>query len=283
MAMSVPSEVKISGMDLAKDVIKQALWNLPTPLSLVAFKMGCSVGLFNKYFLLYDKMGRPPGVMSGPLQGVAFLPLTRGSAPIPKVLGTYEKELHPIIERLGKEPCDVLIDVGSAEGYYAVGLSKKFGIHKVYCFDLDSLAKRLLLRIAGLNGVTDRMIMKSFCRPADLQEIMKEASHPLLVCDCEGGEVELLDPEAAPELEKARILVEVHDYNGAHAVGDGIKRKFSATHDIETIGVQPRTLADVPAACRNTLTDEEGLNAMNEYRGDVPGWFYLRPKAGQQG
>ncbi len=268
-------------MDHAKDLIKQALWVLPTPLSRLAFKLGCHAGLFGSYFLIYDKLGRPPEVMDGPFQGMIFLPLTRGSVPLPKVLGTYEKELHPLLERLTKEPCDVAIDVGSAEGFYAVGLAKKFGVSKVYCFDIDKLSKRLLARIARLNEVEDRMVMRSFCRPSDLQEILADATHPLVICDCEGGEFDLLDPEAAPELAKARIIVEIHDFNGSRTIGDALKRRFAATHHIEVIGIRPRTLSDLPTACRGILTEEESLAALTEVRSDVPGWLYLSPITAQ--
>jgi hypothetical protein len=281
MVMTIPNEVEISGMDRAKDLIKRALWNLPTPLSVMAFKLGCNAGLFNKYFLIYEKLGRPPKVLSGPFQGMSFLPLARGSTPIPKVLGTYEKELHPIVERLAREPCDVLVDVGSAEGYYAVGLSRMLGVSKVCCFDLDLLSKRLLMRMARANNVADRIVLGGFCRPQDLQAIMETSTHPLVICDCEGGEMDLLDPQAAPGLSKARVLVEVHDFHGTPLIEDELTRRFAATHEIEIIRVEPRRLTDLPDACRAILTEQEGLAALSEARGEVPGWLYFRPTAGQ--
>ena len=39
---------------------------------------------------------------------------------IPRLLGTYECELHPHLAALSAEGLDCVIDVGCAEGYYAV-------------------------------------------------------------------------------------------------------------------------------------------------------------------
>src|SRR5262245_56331762 len=41
------------------------------------------------------------------------------SALFPKLLGTYERELHPVLERICKEPYEGIVNIGCAEGYYA--------------------------------------------------------------------------------------------------------------------------------------------------------------------
>ncbi len=43
-----------------------------------------------------------------------------------KLLGCYEKELHAAIFMLMKEKYDVFLNIGCAEGYYTVGLARKF-------------------------------------------------------------------------------------------------------------------------------------------------------------
>jgi hypothetical protein len=42
----------------------------------------------------------------------------------PKWLGTYELELHSIIKGILRAEYNTIIDIGSAEGYYSVGLGK---------------------------------------------------------------------------------------------------------------------------------------------------------------
>jgi hypothetical protein len=62
-------------------------------------------------------------VAGGPFQGLHY-PHRRsvGSAPLPKLLGSYESELHAALEQLLTEEHETVVDIGCAEGYYAVGL-----------------------------------------------------------------------------------------------------------------------------------------------------------------
>ena len=77
--------------------------------------------------------------------------------------------------------------------------------------------------------------------------------------DCEGGELDLLDPVAAPVLARTRMIVEVHDYGDDATIGDTLRGRFRDTHAIETIPVGPRRLEDVPGSVRALLPDEEAL------------------------
>jgi hypothetical protein len=43
------------------------------------------------------------------------------SSVLSKLLGTYESELHPVLHEILIKPYELIVDVGSAEGYYAIG------------------------------------------------------------------------------------------------------------------------------------------------------------------
>src|ERR1700749_2885028 len=61
-------------------------------------------------------------VKHGPFTGMVYpTKATRNRHVIPKLLGTYEQELHGTIETIKGRKYDVVIDIGGAEGYYAVG------------------------------------------------------------------------------------------------------------------------------------------------------------------
>jgi hypothetical protein len=57
---------------------------------------------------------------------MAYIPQAVGSALIPKLLGCYEAELHGVIACALNTTYDTIIDIGCAEGYYAVGLALHF-------------------------------------------------------------------------------------------------------------------------------------------------------------
>ena len=56
----------------------------------------------------------------------------------------------------------------------------------------------------------------------------------LVICDIEGGERELLDPEQIPALKGFDILVELHG-NVDKALPEKIISRFAESHEIERI------------------------------------------------
>ena len=64
-------------------------------------------------------------VASGPFAGMRHGDIAVGSVLTVKLLGTYEKELWPIIDQIIATAYPLIIDIGAAEGYYAVGLAMR--------------------------------------------------------------------------------------------------------------------------------------------------------------
>lgn len=46
-----------------------------------------------------------------------------GSVYLPKLLGIYEPELNRCVESLRAAKPSLIVDIGAAEGYYAIGLA----------------------------------------------------------------------------------------------------------------------------------------------------------------
>ena len=97
-------------------------------------------------------------VRHGPFAGMRYPAAESvGSALFPKLLGSYEQELHPWVERLCHNHYTEVVDVGCAEGYYAVGLALRLPGARVYAFDVSPHAMRRCADMARLNGVLDRV------------------------------------------------------------------------------------------------------------------------------
>src|SRR5512140_2013789 len=62
-------------------------------------------------------------VLSGPFKGMRYGDFSYNSALIPKLLGTYEADLHNWVGEALATGYDAVINVGCAEGYYAVGFA----------------------------------------------------------------------------------------------------------------------------------------------------------------
>jgi hypothetical protein len=66
----------------------------------------------------------PIEILDGPFTGLKFVGCSNLGTIVPKWIGTYESQLQPIIESIiGSGDYRTVIDIGAAEGYYAVGLA----------------------------------------------------------------------------------------------------------------------------------------------------------------
>jgi predicted O-methyltransferase YrrM len=273
-----------------KLAIKRLISASPAPLGRLLVRALCAAGALDPAYRVLFKLGRPDRVLTGPFTGMWFAPVTTSGSPLPKLLGTYERELHPVLERLAAEPCDTVIDVGSAEGYYAVGLTLRLRPARTFCYDIDARGHALMRRNAERNGVAERVTTGGACTPAELDRLLRGASAPLVFCDIEGHEAELLCPDLAPHLRRARVVVEVHDWAtepGAPLVSKQVRARFDPTHDVEVIAPAARTPQDFPAAAAaalpagTSLSDAERRAALNEGgRNPSTHWLLFRPRAG---
>jgi hypothetical protein len=215
-----------------------------------------------------------PKVLGGPFEGMEYITESAGSSYIPKLVGSYECELKEALTRILATRYDTVIDVGSAEGYYAVGLAMHLpGDPRVYAYDVSPGAQNLCKELAQKNGVDGKVFVHGFCDAANLQETLKGKS--LVICDCEGYEGELLDPEIAPNLAAADVLVELHDHINPSITPNLIKR-FSPSHNIVFIATKDRDPSDYPAI--NFLSPEQQQIAVSEFRNCPQQWAFLNPK-----
>ncbi len=121
---------------------------------------------------------------------------------------------------------DHIVNVGAADGYYAVGLARRCPGATVRAFEADAGQRELLTRVAAANGT--RIEVGGLAGPGDLEALPPGT---LVVMDCEGCESALLQPAA---LREATILVELHDFVEP-GVSDVIVERFGATHRVTLI------------------------------------------------
>lgn len=213
-------------------------------------------------------------VQSGPFAAMTYLPQALGSGLLPKIAGTYEAELHPVLERaIGRRPRR-LVNIGAAEGYYAVGLARRLPELAVYAFDLEPLALRRLPALAAANGVAGRVQFENRCTPARLAVLAGPGC--LVVCDCEGCEAALLDPRQAPALAAADLLVELHRA-GDPGRPEAVLARFATSHHCELIEAQPPP-GSLPPQLAARLRPEEHARVTDEGRIDGFLWAWLTPR-----
>jgi hypothetical protein len=207
-------------------------------------------------------------VAAGPFAGLQLPEAATAEHLGPYLLGVYEHELHAFWD--GLRPPSRVVNVGSKFGYYAVGLSRRFGVPAV-AFDADGWAREMTAATARANGVADRVTIRGACRRADL------AGHPpgtLLMIDCDGCEMALLAPPLPRGLDAATIVVEVHEM-AADGAGATLHAWLSSTHEIDVL---PSDEAARPAPPLEGFSDQERGLAVHEIRPPQT-WLVCRPKA----
>lgn len=218
-------------------------------------------------------------VMAGPFAGMKYVARSIGSAYEPKLLGTYELELHPLVTNLCARKFPLIINVGAGEGYYAVGMAMRCPSANVIAFEGDHAGQELIRQAAQLNGVGDRVTIKGMCAPDDLAEFLTVIVPSLLVMDVEGGELSLLQPETIPALADCHILVELHDFIHPGLSAE-IEARFRLTHRIEIIRQRGRRMDDLPL--RSRWLDRWMIRLTDEQRPTLMDWFYMQPLAERQ-
>ena len=206
-------------------------------------------------------------VLKGPFAGMRLNYEALAVHGAPKYLGTYEQELHSAVERAIELKPKVVLNVGCAEGYYAVGFALRLPDALVLAADADPKAIRAARHNAALNNVrvSDVGIIKS-------GHLDRYLTGPgcLVVMDCEGAEFELLDPTRDPILQRSHILVEVHPEFGTDSA---IAERFSKTHNIERNEPVERTLSDIPPELLTSMDFDAAL-AVNERTG-AKSWLFM--------
>ena len=97
----------------------------------------------------------------------------------------------------------------------------------------------------------------------------------LVVCDIEGGETALLDPERYPALRAMDLIVELHDSPAARP-SVVIPERFGATHDVTMVRHGGRAVA-LPALFE-PLGHLDQLLAVWEWRSGPTPWAVMRAR-----
>jgi hypothetical protein len=214
-------------------------------------------------------------VMQGPLQGLDFLRESAEGCHIAKLLGCYEQPLQPFIEVAIQKQYPIILNIGCAEGYYAVGMARRMPHTRVLAHDLNPKAQQVCAELAQKNQVSDQVLVGGLFTPADFAAY--SGQKVLLMCDIEGAERELLDPQASPALRGMDIIVESHECLISDITQLLIDR-FKATHDITLVQDDgQRQLHKLPNWFNN-LAHLDQLLATWEWRSGPTPWLVMMAK-----
>ena len=209
-------------------------------------------------------------VLGGPFKGMNFLDSVSEGCYAPKLLGLYEAELHSYIDEIVEKKPDVIINIGCAEGYYAVGLKMLLPDTEVYAFDIDPDAKKKCKQLSEMNNVNIN-INDEF-----KSEILKDfnTKDVVIFCDIEGDEVKLINSHNLDLYKNSEICMELH-HNGIDHNKDIIPNILDKTHTTNLIWQKGKNF-EVPELISNISHLDILLSAW-EWRSYPTPWLIAKP------
>lgn len=212
-------------------------------------------------------------VLSGPFKGMDYAVRASEGSRASRQIGCYEASLAPVIEAIIAKSPEIVVDIGSAEGYYAVGLARRLPEARVMARDASSKAQQLCAQLARANGVEKQVEIGGIFNHSDFA--LCNTAKTVVICDIEGAEDALLDPVAAPGLLNADILVECHD-GMFPGLADRIRARFDKSHRVTRID---RKLDDSGMPdWMEELSDLDRLMALWEWRAGPTPWLWMEKR-----
>ena len=231
-----------------------------------------------RHLLLQNTLIKNNGlvILEGPFKGLKFLSKSLEGCYVPKLLGCYEQPLHKTIEKVIKTKYEIVLNIGSAEGYYAAGLAKRMPKTLIKAFDLNEAVKEPMTQLLRANAITNCVHSNHEFLSEHFKKYQNKKT--LIFCDIEGEEKRLLDPVKAPSLLNMDIIAEAHDCFD-QTISSELINRFSASHAIEIISdIGDRTLKDAPEWFSN-LGHLDQLLSFWEWRSGPTPWVVMKSRS----
>lgn len=181
-------------------------------------------------------------------------------------MGFYEKEILDWLSNVRSDRFRTFVDIGAADGYYAVGLLSCLGFERSICFEMNEKSHEIIRKNAALNNCEGKITIKREASELALESMRKTLDKEcLILCDIEGAEFELWTERVFEICQHATIIVEIH-----HWVEDFSHRyqKFlriaSQFFNISIIKPVPRDVSSIPEL--RDFTDDNRYIFLSERR-----------------
>lgn len=219
-------------------------------------------------------------VAAGPFAGMRYVERAFCSQLGPKLVGCYEQELFPVLEEIRALQPRCIVDVGAAEGYYAVGLLHAGFCERVHAFELDAGSRTLIAQLREMNGIdAARLTIAEGCDLAALNAALAETRAEVVIMDVEGFETILVEPLRVAALTRTHLLVEIHEFV-LPQLSAILTERMTPTHDVVRIDAQPRGSAALPAGHALQRYPEALVRiAVHEERPGGMHWLWMKPRS----
>lgn len=197
------------------------------------------------------------------------------------ILGMYEAEVLVALDQVDRH-YDTLVDVGAADGYYAIGCLKAGWVKHAYCFEISEFGRTAIQRNAELNGCSQQVTILGEAKSGFMDTLQNDfnllPSKCMVIMDIEGGEEELLSKTGLASLSTSVSIVELHE----HFISPGFLSNFERIAQslglrLEYLSTQARNPNAFPEL--SGWSDDDRWMLCSEGRMQLMRWALLTPGA----
>lgn len=196
------------------------------------------------------------------------------------LLGLYEQEVLSALANIPLEYRRSFIELGAADGYYAVGVLVNGLFERSYCFEVSERGQKAIAANAALNGVSSRVQIHGIA-DSEFHAVLPPSaiSNSTLLIDIEGAEFDILTPEMFERFSSSVIIVELHDHFFADAQQriDRLRNLCANAFRIDELTTTARDLSVFPEL--RQFGDTDRWLICSEGRRAMPHWYVLTPLA----
>jgi hypothetical protein len=197
---------------------------------------------------------------------------------ITQTLGVYEEHVLKKMCLFADKGAKKLIDVGAADGYFAVGMAYSKIYSNVVAFEIETEGQNRILENATANKCEDKVLI---CGEADVDSIAKKITiedKSTVLIDIEGGEYDLLSEKMLEILSDNYVICELHPWmvKDGHSRQKSLLDRASQVFNVELIkrdNYSPNMFPEF-----DDLSDEIRLIALGEGRAKNMQWLICTPK-----
>ena len=213
-------------------------------------------------------------VIAGPFKGIRYVEaISAGSSLIPKLLGTYEAEIIPTINSLKKNKYSKIINIGAAEGYYAIGFSLIFPDTNIVAYEINKETKEFLDKMIKFNKKESQITTSENLCYEDFNKISSEL-RLLIFSDCEGYEHELFNNDIIKKFINSDLILEMHTNNFDKTT---LEKNFEKSHYIERINLD-KHMINISQYSDLIINLKDYINIYAENRSEYHYFIVLRSK-----
>lgn len=195
------------------------------------------------------------------------------------LIGFYEKQ---VIDWIAARELhfSTLIDIGSADGLYLAGILKAGLADTAVGFESSKRGRDSSRQILAINNVHDRAVVmgtansESLCTVLDAR-MSNNMEFSLLLCDIEGGEIDLFDSQTVLRLQNYFIVIELHEWCYSNEKLMELRALFKTTHEVDFLHPSGRNPDSIPELRK--LTDDQRWNVCSEGRRESMRWLVGTP------